>query len=182
MKYEVEQKFPVLDITAVQANLATLGTSLSPPRLEVDVYFAHPARNFAQTDEALRIRRTGEANCITYKGPKIDPTTKTRRELELPLGSGDESAGQWRLLLETLGFQPVGEVRKQRREARVDWEGRTVTVVLDDVERLGHFVELELISEESELDASRKCLASLAKRLELHDSERHGYLHMLLDL
>jgi len=181
MKYEVEQKFPVSDISALEDELATLGVDISDARREVDVYFAHPARNFAETDEALRIRRVGESNCITYKGPKIDATTKTRRELELPLESGEMPAGQWRQLLETLGFRPIGEVRKQRRETRIDWEGRQVTVVLDDVEGLGLFAELELIADESGLDAARECLASLAGRLKLEDSERRGYLHMLLD-
>ena len=44
-----------------------------------------PCRDFAQTDEALRIRTVGDTSFVTYKGPKLDATTKTRRELELPL-------------------------------------------------------------------------------------------------
>ena len=53
MKYEVEQKFPISDITAVEVELTSFGVEISPPRLEVDVYFAHPARNFAETDVPL---------------------------------------------------------------------------------------------------------------------------------
>ncbi|NLF07386.1 MAG: CYTH domain-containing protein, partial [Pirellulaceae bacterium] len=59
MRYEVELKYPVSDIVAVEAQLTVLGASISAGQVEVDVYFAHPARDFAQTDEALRIRRKG---------------------------------------------------------------------------------------------------------------------------
>ena len=68
-----------------------LGATIEPPVVQVDQYFAHPARDFAQTDEALRLRRVGKQNFITYKGSKIDATTKTRREIELPLAPGEEA-------------------------------------------------------------------------------------------
>jgi len=179
MKYEVEQKFPIPDIAVVQSRLATLGATISAARLEVDVYYAHPARDFTQSDEALRIRRVGESNCMTYKGPKIDSTTKTRHEIELPLGPGDESARRCGELLEALGFQAIGEVRKQRRKATVTWQDRQVSVVLDDVERLGLFAELELVCQPAEVETAKACIASLAERLELHASERRGYIEML---
>ena len=92
MPFEVEQKFPVSDLAAVAERLAALGADVSPPHAEVDLYFAHPAVDFAKTDEALRLRRKGEANFLTYKGPKIDATTKTRLEIELPLGPGAAAA------------------------------------------------------------------------------------------
>ena len=115
MNYEVEQKFPVDDLAAVGAALTALGAEIAPPRLERDVYYTHPGRDFAHTDEALRIRRVGHDCWLTYKGPKIDATTKTRRELELPLEAG--RADEWAELLEALGFRPLAEVRKQRARA-----------------------------------------------------------------
>jgi adenylate cyclase class 2 len=181
MKYEVEQKFPIPDIAVVQSRLATLGETISAARLEVDVYYARPARDFTQPDEALRIRRVGESNCMTNKGPKIDSTTKTRHEIELPLAPGDESGRRCGELLESLGFRPIGEVRKQRRKATVIWQDRQVSAVLDDVEGLGLFAELELLCEPAEVEASKACIASLAQRLELQASERRGYIEMLLE-
>ena len=82
MPIEVEQKFPVADRAALDRQLAALGFVPRDAELQVDQYFAHPARDFARTDEALRIRRVGQFNYITYKGPKLDATTKTRREIE----------------------------------------------------------------------------------------------------
>ena len=181
MKYEVEQKFPVDDMRAVEERLGVLGAGIDDERGEVDCYYNHPARDFAETDEALRIRRVGSANRITYKGPRIDKTTKTRRELELPLGDGRAAATDWGTLLKALGFTPVGEVHKRRRKAHVSWQNRTVEVSLDEVMGLGTFVELELVVEEEELDAARRCIAALAVELGLGKSERRSYLRLLLE-
>lgn len=181
MNYEVEQKFPVADLAGVEAELNRLDAEVGEPLVEADMYYAHPARDFAATDEALRIRRKGPSNYITYKGPKIDSTTKTRQEIELELPPGAESAAEWASLLEVLGFRPVAEVRKRRRKAAVAWQGRQVEASLDDVERLGTFVELELIADAAGLESAKTCIASLARRLGLSDTERRSYLALLLD-
>ena len=78
MSIEVEEKFPVADLAQIEAKLAQMGVVAGESRIEIDLYFAHPARDFSATDEALRIRRIGSTGCLTYKGPKIDTTTKTR--------------------------------------------------------------------------------------------------------
>ena len=147
MTYEVELKFPVADLTSVETRLAVMAVGISSPHDEVDFYFAHPARDFAKTDEAVRLRRKGDANLITYKGPKIDAATKTRREIELPLEPGEESRADWVEMLEALGFRGVAEVRKSRRKAMVAWQDRRIEVSLDRRPRVGTFVELELIAE-----------------------------------
>jgi adenylate cyclase class 2 len=180
MQYEVEQKFPVSDLADLEQRLLALGATIGAPQPEADLYFAHPTRDFAATDEALRIRRKGRSNLITYKGPKIDSTTKTRQEIELPLASGDESAQAWSGLLEVLGFARVAEVRKSRRAIDIPWQDRRVIGSLDDVEQLGPYIELELISEAEGLDSAKACIAALAQRLRLIDSERRSYLELLL--
>jgi len=183
--FEVEQKFPVDDLAAVEAKLRAGGAEIGPPVVEVDRYFNHPARDFAQTDEAVRIRRKGEKHLITYKGPKIDATTKTRREIELPLGGkplggAEGTVEAWSELLGALGFRVVAEVRKTRRRAEVVHEGRTAEATLDQVDDLGDFVELELVAEQDGLDAARACLASLAESLGLKRSVRRSYLELLM--
>jgi len=180
MSYEVEQKFPVADLAALEARLIELGATISGPQREVDLYYAHPARDFAETDEALRIRRKEARSWITYKGPKIDKTTKTRREIDLPLPPGEESAESFDGLLRALGFKPVAEVRKVRCKALIDWQGRRVEGSLDDVEQVGTYAELELIAEADGLEAAKACITSLAERLGLIGSERRSYLELLL--
>jgi adenylate cyclase class 2 len=180
MKYEVEQKFPIADAAVIEKKVVALGAAFAAPVEQVDRYFGHPARDFARTDEALRIRRTGEQNRITYKGPKIDAATKTRREIELPLAPGAAAAEDFSTLLEALGFRRVAEVRKHRRTAKLTWRSWEFEAALDDVEHVGQFIELELSADENQLDSARECLASLAKELALEKSERRSYLEMLL--
>ncbi len=148
--------------------------------MQSDLYFAHPARDFAQTDEALRIRRVGQHNFVTYKGPKIDQTTKTRREIELDLPAGDRGAADFQSLFEQLGFRTVAEVRKHRRTWLLDWQGHAVEAALDEVDRVGTFVELEITADEGGLDAARAALAALAAELQLTSGERRSYLELLL--
>lgn len=179
--YEVEEKFPVADLAEIQSRLLALDAAFSERREEVDLYYAHPSRDFAVTDEALRIRRIGSTAWITYKGPKIDTTTKTRREIELPLTLGEDDGAGWSALLQALGFSPVAEVRKLRRTASVSRQAWTVTVCLDEVRGAGTFVEIELMAEPDQLDEARAVIASLADALGLKRSERRSYLELLLE-
>ena len=180
MQFEVEQKFPVADLPTVAARLCGLGASARATIVQVDRYFSHPARDFAQTDEALRIRQIGEQNFITYKGPKLDRVTKTRQELELPLAEGATSAAQWTMLLQALGFKPVGEVRKVRQVLDLTWLDSPIEIALDQVDGVGNFVELEVIADESGLDEAKSRIHTLATALGLSDAERRSYLELLL--
>ena len=180
MNYEVEQKFPVDDLGLIEEQLGELDAAIGEPRIEVDLYFNHPIRDFAQTDEAFRLRRIGPVNRITYKGPRLDTTTKTREELELALPEGEATFDGFSALLGALSFVPVGQVRKQRRKAHVDWQDRRIEVSLDEVEGLGTFVELELVVPPEEFEAAKACIGSLAERLGLAESERRSYLCLLL--
>ena len=180
MSIEVEEKFPVADLAQIEAKLAQMGVVAGESRIEIDLYLRSPARDFSATDEALRIRRIGSTGCLTYKGPKINTTTKTRREIELPLGEEPLRTATWQELLEALGFRPVAEVHKRRRKAMVPWQGRQIEVSLDNVDEVGTFVELELVTEPADVDAAKRCTALLAKRLDLFHGERRSYLELLL--
>jgi adenylate cyclase class 2 len=180
MEYEVEQKYPVVDLAQVEASLKTLHASAQPSIEQTDLYFSHPSKDFARTDEALRIRRVGQDNFVTYKGPKLDAATKTRQELEIPLQSGQEGFDQFSSLLSALGFRPVREVRKLRRPFELRWQDRLVHVVLDDVTSVGTFVELELVVGPDEVEAAKECIALLANQLRLDQPDRRSYLEMLI--
>lgn len=177
---EVEFKFRDIDLPTVEKRLTQLDAVPEGIREEVDLYFAHPARDFSQTDEALRIRRIGDRNWITYKGPKIDTISKTRDEIELPLTDGREAWESWKTLLERLGFRPVRQVAKRRKRFRLTWEGWSVEISLDEVADLGAFVELEIVCEHEKMAAARDALSRLAAELGLHTGERRSYLELLL--
>lgn len=181
MSIEVEQKYCIADTYALLEKLAAHGAQSKHIVQQVDTYFAHPSRDFAVTDEALRIRRVGESNFITYKGPKLDATTKTRREIEMPLASGASSADGYDALLQALSFERVAEVSKIRQSYQLECEGQSIEVSLDQVKGLGDYVELEIaVSDEAEIEAAKQQIETLAAELQLAGAERRSYLEMLL--
>ena len=178
MQYEVERKFRLLDSKVLIDSIKAMGYSFARPEHHSDTYFSHPCRDFSRTDEAFRIRSIGETHFVTYKGPKIDKETKTRRELEIPLPGTPDSFGE---MIRALGFQPVATVTKTRRKSKVEVNGRPFEVCLDQVDRVGSFAELETCTDESQLDAAKSDMAQLSNQLELDEDERRSYLCMLLE-
>src|SRR5262245_43521447 len=89
---EIEQKFAHADFAAIERRLAEWEARPGEAHTEADHYFNAPDRDFAHTDEAFRLRRIGEANFLTYKGPKHGGPVKVRTELEIPLRDGTTAA------------------------------------------------------------------------------------------
>lgn len=184
MTYEVEMKFPLSDVGAAEAlrqRLATLAAKPDQPLDQRDIYFAHPSRDFAQTDEVFRLRCVGDDNFLTYKGPVLDAIAKTRREIEVPAASGQTAREQMREMLTSLGFREVRDVAKRREPFHLHWQDRDVEIVLDNVRDLGWFAELEIIAEDSDRDTARECVFALSRELRLGKSERRSYLRLLLE-
>ena len=84
-------------------------------------------------------------------------------------------------LLQALAFTPVRTVRKQRRHATVAWKGHSVEVVLDRVDTLGTFVELELIADPEDIQGAQETIMALARELSLSQVERRSYLELVLE-
>jgi adenylate cyclase class 2 len=181
MQLEVEMKFRVDDPAATLARLTALGVELSAPLEQIDTYFQHPARDFTQTDEAFRLRQIGNGNYFTYKGPKLDAETKTRRELEVPLASGNVAADEYQELLFALGFPVGGVVHKQRSSGSCELAGKEVEIAWDEVSELGQFLELEMVVDDTERAAATAALKALAQELRLERAERRSYLEMVLE-
>jgi adenylate cyclase class 2 len=145
---------------------------------QVDTYYDAPHRDFAATDEALRLREeTADEDSrtrVTYKGPLVEAESKTREEFETAVADAETMGA----ILESVGFSPAATVEKRRE--RYSLEGYTVT--LDEVEGLGSFVEVEREAPASELETVREDAAALLERLGLEPAEqiRTSYLGLLL--
>lgn len=180
--FEVEMKFRVAAPEMLEKRLAELGIAMEPEVEECDTFFRHPSRDFAQTDEGLRLRRRIDADgreerFITYKGPKLDATTKTRREIEIPLGIDDP----WWELLEALGFQEAARVHKFRRRGSYSFEGRPFDILFDRLPVLpDRYVELETICDAAGMEAARADLLAFAAFFGLTESVRTSYLALSL--
>lgn len=179
--YEVELKFAVPDPAAVTARLAAWGAVEQAPQSQLDRYFNHPCRDFAESHEALRVRSIGSRNVITYKGPVVDTQTKMRREIEPEFASGPAAVAELVEMLTLLGFRPVRDVCKVRTPYAYEREGRAFEIAVDRVEGLGSFVEIETLANEASRDAARDAVLAVARELGLSQPERRSYLKMLLE-
>ncbi len=182
MPYEVELKFRTGDWDTIRDRLNTLGAVRGTTVRQEDTYFAHPSRNFAETDEALRIRRIDSHNRLTYKGPLIDSHTKTRHEVEIPFAEGPAASHDLEFALTSLGFEPFHRVLKTRTTLHLRWEECDTEIALDEIDGLGRFIEIEATADADTLDAVRESVLRLAAQLELGRQERRSYLRLLLDL
>ena len=179
---EVELKYPLPDTGPVVERLRESGARRGVSLQQRDFYWNHPARDFGQTDEAFRIRTEGDKNALTYKGPKIDTQTKTRREIEFDIAAGAETLAQMEEMLTALSFRPVRAVDKIRQPYYLARDGRDFEVVIDDVRELGTFVEIETQADDVQRDAACDAILLLAGELGLSQPERKSYLCLLLEL
>ena len=180
--FEVEVKVRA-DHDEVRNRLGEAGAERRGAVVQADTYYDAPHREFAETDEALRIRRErapdaaeGEADSrVTYKGPLVEEASKTREEFETGVEDGETMAA----VLDGLGFDPAATVRKERERYALD--GYVVT--LDAVDGLGEFVEVETEAEEEGVETAREGAYDLLERLGLDPEEqiRTSYLGLLLD-
>ncbi len=160
-----------------------------------DTYFNMPKglRDFKQTDEALRLRKSTEFNkhekskiqkihyFITYKGKKIDVTTKTREEIEVKIDEIEEMKKMFRLL----GFREVFTVVKERELYVFKFKDTQLEALIDYIPVLEqHFVEVELITESCEnVDEKREILFQFLENfgIEKQESVRKSYLELIAD-
>ncbi len=142
--------------------------------IDEDLYFNHPCRDFANTDEALRIRG-GERPTLTYKGPKLSAKSKTREEIVVEINDSNNMEK----LLVSLGFRIVGRVYKERRK----FSKGNALLTIDHVPKLGWFAELETLveSEEDFSQLERKAIDDLKRIFSEVVYIRESYLEMLLE-
>lgn len=177
---EIEMKFPVETFDAVRTQLQRMQATLQPTIDEADHYFNAPDRDFGKTDEAFRLRCIGDTNRITYKGPKQGGLTKTRTEIEIAIEPGPNAAEQFRRLVQHLSYRPTAIVKKRRTCYDFQRAGFSLQACCDEVETLGSFVEIEIVTEPAQRDQAQKVLLQVTQELGLQKSEPRSYLEMVL--
>jgi len=141
---EVELKVKIPSLDPVREQLVKRNARSCEKVHEHDVYYNAPHRDFSITDEAVRVRYTGDHAVVTYKGPKIKQFgLKAREELNFAVESGET----FETMLDRLGFTKTLEVDKWRETYTLG----TVSISLDTVDGLGTFAEIEvMVKDESD--------------------------------
>ena len=162
--------------------------------LHEDTYYNMPIelRDFKETDEALRIRKSvkfyrdepknkQQNYYITYKGAKLDDSTKTRKEMESKVEDGEILKD----ILRTLGFREVLTVKKERELYSFTYQDKKIEVLIDYLPVLEqHFIEVELlVEEESHIQQARELLFSFLNNFNIdkQNSIRKSYLELIIE-
>jgi adenylate cyclase class 2 len=170
---EIEVKSRLADRRALERKLKALGAKLHDEAVETDTYYNHPARDFAQTDEALRIRLCKGHATLTYKGPKLDKTSKSREEIIVAVDDANLAGA----MVEKLGFCAVASVRKRRRV----YELGKFEICVDQVDGLGDYFEIEVRGPKKGYEKLRDGALKLLVELGGKEPERRSYLELLLE-
>lgn len=178
--YEVEVKIPAPH-DPVRDRLEALDAEPLGAVRQHDTYYDHPTRDFAETDEALRLREESAAEhgpetaVLTYKGPLVDDRSKTREEHETHVDDRTTAHA----ILQAVGFEAAAVVEKHRERFAIDG----LVVSLDTVDGLGAYVEVEAEGEAADIEALSDRAFDLCRRLDLDPdaSIRTSYLGLLLE-
>ncbi len=161
----------------IREKILDFGFSYLQKSIQYDTYFSSPVRDFSITDEALRVRRCintisgEEKTLLTYKGPKVQSRSVSRKEIETEIKDGKAIEP----LLDALMFEKVREIEK-RREYYVL---APITLSIDEIRPLGFFMELEFMTDNKEsIPEFTEKLYAIAESLGI---ETKSYLELIIE-
>jgi adenylate cyclase, class 2 len=132
---EIEIKFPVDDVRALNRRLRKSGFRLLTPRThEINTLYDLPGQLLRKRGELLRLRRYGPEWLLTHKAKGKVGRHKTRVETETKIADG----AKMEAILRALGFAPTFRYEKFRAE----WSDGKGHVVVDETP-VGNLGEIE---------------------------------------
>jgi len=171
---EIEVKIRTKDLDLVKTQLEERGCQLSESLVQHDVIYSLEANAKKEWEDSkegnvvMRIRRQGDSTEFNLKKQKTNELDNL--EYETKISNPDDM----HKILAELGYVPQVEVKKVRRKCKLeDYE-----ICLDEVERLGSFVEIEkLAPEDADPEEIQKKLIEMLESLGLSrdDIETRGY-------
>ncbi len=141
---------------------------------KVFLYQVDSFKKFTPGDPVMRLRSMGDTTILTYK--RIINAEGDRIEHEVAV----DSAATAEAILKELGYLLAVNVEKVRSEYRIG----DIAACLDDVVKLGMFLELEVISQsEDEIATAEQRIMSVASEMGLTaaDIETKKYDQLLDD-
>lgn len=154
MPIEIEIKLKVDGPAPIRETLKSLGAEPLGEVLETNIFLDTIDRALLSADCALRLRRNRsladghEMLVITYKGPREEGVVKRREEIEVIVEDMDHVMA----LLDRLGFQETVCFEKRRET----WQFGQCMIELDEMPKLGAFVEIEGPTESAVTNAQAK--------------------------
>lgn len=162
---EIELKFKVDDLDSFIEKLEKLGCSLSDVVYQNDTIYVENLDNIESVEGSiwLRVRKLNDKIEMNLKKQAVKKSESQEIEFEV---SDYEKAN---IFLKTLGYKEWVRVNKKRRYSKY----LNANICIDEVERLGSFVEIEyLIAEEDKKINYEDELLQIATELGIDISKR----------
>ncbi len=173
MAFEVELKARPNQPEEIEARAAQLG-SFEGETFKEDIYFRRRGDTATVPADRFRLRREEGQAVVTFKQLVEAGGVEVNREIEF----GVDDAHAFFQFADCFGFEPFVVKRKQSRVYRIE----QARVELNQVEHLGHFVEIEILcDEEAFVPVARTEVARLFTRLGLTtaDLEPRRYIELI---
>ncbi|MFI2663460.1 class IV adenylate cyclase [Micromonospora carbonacea] len=141
--YEVEVKYRVGDLAALEAALAARGVVLSVPVVQDDQAYARVGWEYGQSKIGVpfaRLRTERGRHLLTVKTPVANELSCVEHETEVA------DREQMHAAIQQLGFYPTVRIRKSRRTAMLG----LMSLCVDEVDGIGVFLEIERIVDAGE--------------------------------
>ena len=171
MNLEIEAKISVSSLEPVSQRLKQIGSEFVKSVQETDTYLADAEGLLFKKGCGLRVRKqiggSEKRFYLTYKGPRLAGRFKSRTETEIQISDYDTALN----LFHELGFNPSIQVEKIRQI----WKWESCLICLDELSKLGCFVEVEGPDEQQ--------VAKTLEQLQLSDQPHisEGYAWLMRD-
>ena len=156
---EIELKFKVDDMNDLLAKLRDMDCEVSEILSQNDTIYVSDLNHVESVEGSIWLRVRKENEKVELNLKKQSAKIQESKEIEFDVSSY-EKANQ---LLETLGYQKWVVVNKKRRYSKY----LNYNLCIDEVERLGSFLEIELLVDEEDKKDYISDLLEIAKTFEL---------------
>lgn len=159
---EIELKFRIENLDKLVQKLIDLECEISDYKIQNDTIYVANLDNTESIEGSifLRVRKVNDQVELTLK--KQSANISESQEIEFRVSNYDKAND----FLKVLGYKEWVRVNKKRRTTKID----DINICLDEVERLGSFVELEYLVSDDDSNNYEDKLLDLAKKIDINPS------------
>ena len=173
--YEVECKVKINDVNEVKKKIKKIAKFVKNEK-KIDDYYSLEYFNYPE--KSLRVRNKGKKREVNFKRRK-SYVNGIHAKNEVQFGINDLKG--FFELIEDFGFRKWMH-KEKKTELYKTKDG--VNIELNYVDKLGWYIEIEVLCDENGVNNARKKISAVRRKLgfSAKDSEKRGYTKMLWDL
>ena len=134
--------------------------------VEEDTYFSDKDLDFVKNRTCLRTRKTNEEFLeLTYKQKSTEETEKYgKKEVNISLDVKDYD--DIKFVIKQLGYIEYVSFKKNRATYTREFDGLIHNIMIDELEGIGKFIELEILSDSEDKEKMEKELQKFVEEFE----------------